>query len=299
MALGGIHPLTANPHTRTASWADLFSKREYTIGLERYMDQLLVKDISHIVMRKTKPEWALRNMRHEDWCVLVCCLEGSAEYRFADADIRVQAGDVLFIPNREERSARSNWKKPWTFCSAAFSLHETIGLSGSDLSRMLGRNPQRASKELMAAFSDLAMLWLRRTAAYKLRCSGMILEIIGRLLEDASETDLGIRIPNYAKIKHAMKKMSENAGSAASISQIAADIGLSESRFRHLFKEATGCSPSRYANLKKVEQAKDLLLSGNYNVGETAEELGFESVHYFSRLFKSITGQSPSLFLKR
>lgn len=263
------------------------------------MEQLHIKDISHIVMRRTKPEWALRDVRHEDWCVLVCCFEGSAEYRFADANLRMQAGDVLFIPNREERSARSNWKTPWTFCSAVFSLHEEISLSGADLSLRLGLKPLRASKELQAAFSDLALLWARRTALYDLRCSGKILEILGRLLEEAADTDLGSRVPNYAKIKLAMEKIEECSGSDLSISRIAADIGLSESRFRHLFKEATGYSPSRYANLKKVEQAKDLLLSGDYNVGETAEELGFESVFYFSRLFKSITGQSPSVFLKR
>lgn len=262
------------------------------------MEQLHIKDISHIVMRRTKPEWALRDVRHEDWCVLVCCFEGSAEYRFEDMGFRMQTGDVLFIPNREQRSARSNWKSPWTFCSAVFSLHEEIGLSGADLSRVLGRNPLRVSNEILTAFSDLALLWAGRTAEYGLRCSGKILEILGRLLEESAETDLSARIPNYAKIKLAMKRMEHNNGSDASISQIAADLGLSQSRFRHLFKEATGYSPSRYANLKKVEQAKDLLLSGDYNVGEAAEELGFENVFYFSRLFKSITGQSPSVFLK-
>lgn len=263
------------------------------------MEQLHIKDISHIVMRRTKPDWALRDIRHDDLCVLVCCFEGVAEYRFADADFRIQAGDVLFIPNREERSARSNWKKPWTFCSAVFSLHEGMGLSGPDLSRILGRKPLRVSKDAMAEFSDLALLWAGRTPGFRLRCAGKILDIVGRLLEEAAETDLSTRIPNYTKIKLAMKRIEESGGADVPVCRIAADIGLSESRFRHLFKEATGYSPTRYANLKKVEQAKDLLLSGGCNVGEAAEELGFESVFYFSRLFKSITGQSPSVFLKK
>lgn len=263
------------------------------------MEQLHIKNISHIVTRRTKPDWTLRDMRHSDLCVLVCCFEGMAEYHFSDLSFRVRAGDVFFISNQTERSARTNWKKPWVYCSAVFSLHEGIGASGADLTRALGRKPINASKEVMAAFSDLALLWAGRTAEYRLRCAGMILDLVGRLLEEATENELGSRLPNYAKIKVAMKRIESNNTQGLSVAAIAAEIGLSESRFRHLFREATGVSPTRYSNLKKIERAKDLFLSGGYNINEAAEELGFGSAFYFSRVFKSITGQAPSTFLKK
>lgn len=269
------------------------------IESSRITKPIYIKDISHIVMRKTKGNWSLRDIRHIDWCVIVCCFDGIAEYHLPDSDLHVKTGEVLFFPQAEERSVRSNLKKPWTFCSAVFSLHESLGMTGQELSNLLGRKPMRVSKEIMAKFSNLALLWAGRTAGYRLRCTGALLDIIGCLIEEANDTQLSTRIPNYSRIKKAMNKIAESDGSETSLSMIATESGLSESRFRHLFKAATGYSPTKYANLKKIEKAKDLLLSGTFNVSGAAEELGFESVFYFSRLFKAITGQSPSVFLKK
>ena len=45
-----------------------------------------------------------------------------------------------------------------------------------------------------------------------------------------------------------------------------------------------------------VEQGKSLLMNG-HNVGETALLLGFEFPHHFTRLFKKVTGITPTEFL--
>jgi two-component system response regulator YesN len=42
-----------------------------------------------------------------------------------------------------------------------------------------------------------------------------------------------------------------------------------------------------------------LLLSGDLTVGEIAEQLGFESIFYFSRVFKAQTGVSPLAFARK
>jgi AraC-like DNA-binding protein len=44
-----------------------------------------------------------------------------------------------------------------------------------------------------------------------------------------------------------------------------------------------------------VTQAKRLLLSGK-NISETIHESGFESLSYFNRVFKKVTGENPSEF---
>lgn len=260
---------------------------------------LYIKEISHILLRRTKSDWAMKGIRHVDWCVLVCCIEGCAEYRFVNSDLHVKAGDVLFFAQNEERSVRSNWKKPWSFYTAVFSLQEGLGISGKELRTLLGSNPLRSTKEILAKFSDLSLQWAERKVGYELRCVGMLLDLLGTLLEEAKDRELSARIPNYSRIKKAMAMIEKSSGEELRIRKIAAEVGLSESRFRHLFKEATGSSPTRYANLKKIQKAKDLLLSGACNIGEAAEELGFQNIFYFSRLFKSITGQNPSVYLKK
>jgi AraC-like DNA-binding protein len=240
----------------------------------------------------------MSNIRHEEWCVLICCFSGHADYRIDDVNLHVGPGDVLFFPPRTERSVRSDPEKPWHYGSIVFSLREDQGLSVPEIAALIGPNPIRASKEVATLFSDAALRWAQRSAGYALRCAGILSDLIGRLSEESKDHDLSSRIPNYSRIKKALAII-ERAPRDAHLGRIADQVGLSESRFRHLFKAVTGLSPTRYVNARIVLRARDLLVSGEYNVSETAEELGFENVYYFSRLFKAIAGQSPSTFLKK
>jgi two-component system response regulator YesN len=51
--------------------------------------------------------------------------------------------------------------------------------------------------------------------------------------------------------------------------------------------------------LEKSKSAKGLLLAGELSVGEVADAVGYESVFYFSRVFKRLEGISPSAFLPK
>ena len=44
----------------------------------------------------------------------------------------------------------------------------------------------------------------------------------------------------------------------------------------------------------RIENARDLLLSGEVNVTEAARLSGFEDIYYFSTLFKRKTGSTPT-----
>lgn len=64
------------------------------------------------------------------------------------------------------------------------------------------------------------------------------------------------------------------------------------------FKRQTGQTIARYINEKKVAFAKERLLSTDKSVSDIADELGFESIYYFTRFFKNLTGETPSGFRK-
>ncbi|MBQ0099450.1 MAG: AraC family transcriptional regulator, partial [Firmicutes bacterium] len=46
------------------------------------------------------------------------------------------------------------------------------------------------------------------------------------------------------------------------------------------------------------DKAKELLVLGRYTVSEIADMLGFNSIYYFSRLFKSNTSMSPTEYVQ-
>ena len=81
--------------------------------------------------------------------------------------------------------------------------------------------------------------------------------------------------------------------------ELARSLGLSYSSFRHRFKQITGLPPGQYQIQLRLNKARRLLCNSPLSVTRIAEELGFESIYYFSRLFKKNTGLSPLAFRKR
>ena len=55
-----------------------------------------------------------------------------------------------------------------------------------------------------------------------------------------------------------------------------------------------GLTFTDYLARVRIEKAKTLLLAPNRRVSEVAYEVGFQSLTHFNRVFKAITGQSPS-----
>ncbi len=79
------------------------------------------------------------------------------------------------------------------------------------------------------------------------------------------------------------------------VEDMAEFCNLSESRFRVVFKKATGMSPKHYLDQFKIGLAAEQLLTTHHPVSDIAEWLGYTDVFHFSRRFKSIIGCSPSL----
>ena len=80
------------------------------------------------------------------------------------------------------------------------------------------------------------------------------------------------------------------------LDEIASRCSMSVSKLKLLFREKAGKGPIAFVIDLKIDEAKRLIKEGRLNFTEIAEALGFESLHYFSRQFKKITGLSPSQY---
>lgn len=61
-----------------------------------------------------------------------------------------------------------------------------------------------------------------------------------------------------------------------------------------MFKKQTNRTPFDYLRDLRLKAALRYLSATDLPISTIVEETGFKSVHYFSRLFKQIYGQSPS-----
>lgn len=68
---------------------------------------------------------------------------------------------------------------------------------------------------------------------------------------------------------------------------------MSYATFRRVFRQHTGLPPNQYLLNLRIHKAKALLGNSRMPVKEIAEATGFDSIYYFSRLFKQKTGMAP------
>jgi len=78
---------------------------------------------------------------------------------------------------------------------------------------------------------------------------------------------------------------------------VAQKVNLTTPAFCRYFKRQTNITFTEFVNQYRIERAKNLLMQ-NHNVSETCYAIGIESISYFNKLFKQITGENPSGFRK-
>lgn len=91
----------------------------------------------------------------------------------------------------------------------------------------------------------------------------------------------------------------QNYASPISLEELAKVAIVSKSTLIQAFKLAYDTTPIKYINRVRLDKAKSLLLNTDSSISEISEMVGFQSLHYFSRYFKSNEGLSPVEYRQR
>lgn len=83
-----------------------------------------------------------------------------------------------------------------------------------------------------------------------------------------------------------------------SIPDLARKSCMSVSRLSHLFKEHVGDTIISTLHKLRLDKAANLLTQTNRQVSEIANDVGFDSIDHFTRLFTASYGLSPSKYRK-
>ena len=99
----------------------------------------------------------------------------------------------------------------------------------------------------------------------------------------------------FARTKAFLK---EHLSEQLTLEKIAKGCSMSVSKLKMLFREKVGGGPINYLIDLRIAEAKRLIRAGELDFTEIAERTGFASLHYFSRLFKKVTGMTPSEYAR-
>ena len=82
------------------------------------------------------------------------------------------------------------------------------------------------------------------------------------------------------------------------VDTLAAASGISAIYFRKIFTGLYRLPPAKYLQNIRIEKAKELLISDYRSVGEVAAVVGFSSIYHFCKIFKKMTGCTPTEYAK-
>lgn len=222
--------------------------------------------------------------------------QGAGVLETESGNFALKTGSLFIISpgvwHRYKPYPKSGWKEHY------------VGFNGEMASRFLQHplfsknqpvlNPG-IREELIDTYYKIFDLVHEEQPGFQQIASAMVVKLLGYLISFEKQKEFtGKKIA--AIIEDARFKIRQNVDKQLDMEKMAEEYHIGYSYFRKMFKSYTGVSPHKYHLELKVMRAKELLLATDKSVKEISYELGFQTIHYFSRLFKEKVGKNPTDF---
>lgn len=143
--------------------------------------------------------------------------------------------------------------------------------------------------EIRERFVSLYTTWATKGAGYICKCKSILYDIFYLFSDDKSES------PESRKIKPSVDYLySSYMNEDFSIEGMISLSFLSPAYFRRIFRDIYSTTVAKFVNSLRIERAKTLISSRKYTIGEISRLSGFSDEKYFSRVFKNLTGMTPT-----
>jgi AraC-like DNA-binding protein len=139
---------------------------------------------------------------------------------------------------------------------------------------------------------------LRRLAAFcdflaeLVRCTDY--RLLSAVQMQAEDDDAGLD-----QINTIVNRLIADVGQPLVAAEVAAELGMSESRFSRFFRRATGNNFTDFVNRVRINRACQLLMESERRVGDIGYEVGFNNLANFNRRFLEIKGMTPTEFRRQ
>ncbi|MEF9991761.1 MAG: AraC family transcriptional regulator [Romboutsia sp.] len=138
--------------------------------------------------------------------------------------------------------------------------------------------------------SDLSLCYLKELIIQTLRSENSYFQSKpATYMQQSYENSLLDEILKYIKT---------NVDEKLTVESLCKQFCMSSSTLHSLFKKNLDITVKNHINELKLDKSKELIKNSTYTISEISEILGFSSIHYFSKKFKSSFGISPTEYSK-
>lgn len=222
---------------------------------------------------------------------LVYITKGRGEFASTQIQLcEISEGTILMLKPGEWHTYRPNETTGWESYWVGFSGSMTENLNTDNQIIQIGYD-----EEMVGLYRKILEVSNGERPGYRQLLSGILIHLLAYLFfreKDNNWKDKEV----LNKIDKARLMIREKLNSPVSPEELAAALNMSYTWFRRMFRQYTGLAPAQYITQLKIQKARELLSVTSMPIKEIALELGYESIDYFSTLFKKQTGTTPGQF---
>ena len=212
--------------------------------------------------------------------------KGYAEYIFPDCVLRVNEGEVIFLP----RGSTYRFVTP----PQDENLYTSINFTADDIGlerKVYSLSDFYNAKYITQSFTEL---WDFGDESDRHKCYALFYDLMAHITrtEHLSKAE----ISRHAVIEPAVEYMKKHIyDKELKIQDLCRLCAISDTYFRKLFCERFNMTPSEYVTTRRLTFAKTIIDNNDYEtLKEVAELVGYNDPLYFSKAFKKFYGYSPS-----
>lgn len=222
-----------------------------------------------------------------DWDGFVLFTGGNAVFSTNDGrQVSCARGTLLLLRRHDVYSILSSDGCDYITSAFDFSPYCTEGLRKIPTA-------VTCSEDTIKWIAAMEKKWQLQQWDSQIRCRIGLLELYADLLHTWFKPGAEVRDSMVnAAVEYIHRHFRENF----SATQIADHCAVSPSYLRARFRECMNMTITEYRNDLRINAAKQMLQSGLFSVKETAVELGYCDVYYFSKCFAAETGVTPARF---
>lgn len=228
--------------------------------------------------------------------ILLLVTDGECTYTIDGNDLHLKRGDALYVPEGVMRSAQ-NTHSHMQWYVAHFRVEGSI-----EPSIPLLRNRRYFHVRLLNSdylknrFSDLMQYWLRKPEHHEAIYHGVLLEILAVINSETDSRQVGTK--SYSIVLQIQNYIMSHYRTDIEISALARLVDRSPNYISTIFRQVTDQTITEYIQRIRIAEACNMLIHSHMTIGEISEQLGFCEQSYFNKVFRKITGLSPSAYVR-
>ncbi len=233
-----------------------------------------------------------------DW-LITYTVAGAGCYRLAGQIFHCGAGDVMILePGTVHDYATASTDEPWRFYWSHFWPREQWGawLQLQELVRglrLVSLEDELVQRRMITCWERLIVDSHGVTAWQQALALNALEEILILLAQQEARASISAY---DSRVESVLQYLNQHFHEPVTVEGLASVVALSPSRLAHLFKAQVGRSIVATLLDIRLRQAARLLLFTSLTMDEVAQQVGFQSIFYFSRRFKQHYGLSPSAY---